>query len=290
MAFDKEKLDLDDLVNIYTLRDSPVKEESKSGNQIRVVETGEQTYFLKYRISDQKQYTKKDILEFNKNKKGCISHKYRLSQEKRDLPKLFEQEAKTLRLWEKEGVPTPRVKQTDYDSFILLDYLEESQTLTRLLHGSKRNANMQPFYDLLENYRNCVRENSGEFTVLHNDLHPGNILYEPRDEKFLFIDPGLAVDENIDTNELDAYFNLVFMYSMIGNYFIRDGENMDVRKDIVNTYSDILSSSERETMKRLNEAVDDDVLDRYKENNVASRIRWFSAYKTENFKYIDNLL
>ena len=249
-----------------------------------VLDIDDSLYFFKYLPPQEHVPSKEQQRIIQLFSKDLLPYSYRREFTKRTSEDQISLEFSVIKNWNSEQIPAPKMVSSDKKSYLLETYYPGSTSLAEYLenntYSSRLHNSVMDTLQLLHDQK-CKHDH----LYLHNDLHPENLLYSPEEHKVLAIDPGLLYKETLPFEDLSAYFDLFFLYSLQEKKYISPKTDLIARE-----YVSLLETHEKERMLGLNHFISDDnykTLSSFASDEVAS---WWDMFTHKNFHKINSYL
>lgn len=215
-----------------------------------------------------------------------LTHLYRKPFASRTSPDQINLEASVLKKWNELNLSSPQLLDTDFSSYLIESFSENalpiSHFLERGLYTSKIHASVM---DTLSSLR--LASSARDVLLLHNDLHPENLLYLLDTSETQLIDPGLLFKEDKSFEELDAYFNLFFLYSLQQRKYASSPKAVT---KISRHYLSLLDPSTLEFMLELNTYISSEDYAFIEQNGSCDIAEWWGLFTKPNYNKVNDLI
>ena len=157
-------------------------------------------------------------------------------------------ETRVLRNWQTAKIDCPEIL-AEREREILIEYVPGMNANERIAKGKLTLEDQENTVALISKAREEARKRKDPY-YLHNDLHPGNIIFDENGEPRL-IDPDCSFRTEIPFENLDAYFNLMMAYHLATPYS-KLGDPKKARMDWLELFLDSLEEDTKILMLNLN--------------------------------------
>lgn len=261
-----------------------------SGSQNYKINDGSKSYFVKTIPSDLEMLTENEKKAIAIVGPDMLISKYRTPIDERTPEKLHELETSVLSEWNKSGVPSPTIYSSSNPLEIKIDWIDGVSYANLISSKSYSPKHHTSLIDSLKSLRDAKHKNPENAYVLHNDLQLNNVMFV--ENSSLFVDPGCLFDQSLSSENLDAYFNLFFLYSLNSANLVGDSKGQKIISEgIKDDFVSLLSYEEKNLMLELNDSfVPDFSLRKVKSFSSPGNYAWWTTFGQKNYKSVNESL